>query len=129
MGLSQFDETVPRVSQLVLNSGNGTTPATVWDWGTDVARVDAAFVSNNDVIPHVVDLILNNGSVATLLGSASVPAGAGYGGAPAVDVVAAVLVSALNGLPLGIGDFLQVGVEVAITAAFEVHVSMFGGLV
>lgn len=80
------------------------------------------FVSNSDSIPHTV--ILANAGFAPpgQYGSISVPAGAGQGAVPSVDMVLAILGTGNQGLPIPATYFLTVQVGEAITSG---HVNCY----
>lgn len=128
MGQSVFDEKDPYsdVTQIVAATGTGLLAIT--SNAGRRKRADTIIVSSNDTIPHDFQLWLDNGGgQQTLLGTVTIPIGAGNDGAtPPVDVFAA-----LPGLSLGIapedGYSLKISVTVAVAGAFIVYVSTLGG--
>jgi hypothetical protein len=128
MGLSQFDETIGTVKQYPLAPADGIVVQDLWDTAPYQSRIDVIVAGNSDVIPHVVRFYYSTGGTTTLLGSVSVPAGAGTLGTPTVDMLAAFPVGLQAGMLMPPGTILQVQNEVVAGAATAVDVTAFGAL-
>lgn len=74
------------------------------------------WVSNSDTIAHTVRVVDASISPAGIIGSASIPAGAGHGATNAVDLVALLLGATNNGIPLPGSFHIAVAVGEAIAA-------------
>src|SRR6266581_6119863 len=127
MGLSQFDEQLAIVGVGIINAATGTARIAAAAFQGRQHRVDSVFCTNTDVIAHVVRLWMNKGGVFALLGSETIPAGAGTGGAPSIDLLASCLPVGEAGLVLDNTCELDVSVEVAVTLTNEVDVTLQGG--
>jgi hypothetical protein len=91
-----------------------------WSYGNQV--INGMWASNNDTIDHKlrVSLASTNGALAQW--EVDVPIGAGYGTAPAVDVMTAILGVGNTGILLGPNDFFVVGMTTAILSVKVVNV-------
>ena len=127
MGLSQFDEQLAIVGVGIINAATGTGRIAAAPFQGRQHRVDAVYCTNTDVIAHNVRLWLNRGGVFGLLGSENVPAGAGTGGSPSIDLIATCLPASQTGLVLDNTCELDVSVEVAVTLTYEVDVIVQAG--
>ena len=127
MGLSFFDEQRPVQQVNKIDAAVGTALVVAWNEEPFPSRVDWIIVANSDVIPHVVDVWYNKSSYGVLVGSVSVPAGAGYGGSPSIDLLAAMMAVPFTGLLFDNNGSLSYSVEVAVTAAFTVTLLTIGG--
>ena len=128
MPLSQFEEYEPLNFSQIVNAAAGTDPLPFVPSENYRTRIDDISATNNDSIDHVVyfRFVADGGEVRA--GSVMVPAGAGYDGVPAVSFFNNIFFSAAYFLfPTTQG--LNVGVEVAMTGASEVHVLGRGGKV
>ena len=128
MSIAQFDERVVNNSTRLVVPADGTALLPLVTVGVGDRRVDALLVSNRDTIAHVVNIVLTHVGVLTVLGSTSVPAGAGFAGAPSVDIMAASFPSTQVGMNLTGADLLGVQLAVAVAATFDVSVTAVGGL-
>ncbi len=127
MGLTQFDEQLAIVGVGIINAATGTARIAAAPFQARQHRVDAVYCTNTDVIAHVVRLWMNKGGVFGLIGSETIPAGAGTGGAPSIDLLATCLPVGEVGLLLDSSCELDVSVEVAVTLSNEVDVVLQGG--
>jgi len=90
-------------------------------------RYDACIATSTDTIAHVVELILLDGSNTTVLGTATLPAGAGGAGTPGVDLLGLALPAVLSGIAIKAVSNFQVRFQVAIQATFQVDFTLVGG--
>lgn len=127
MSLSQFDERTALVTPVQIALADGVALKTLATGALSGQRVDDILASNNDTIPHVLELALTVGAVTYALGSVSVPAGTGWAGAPALSLGATLLPPLQAGWLLGYNNLLKVRVTVAMVGAFVCDVVGFGG--
>jgi hypothetical protein len=125
--LNVFAETIPASTLLRIVNATGTTPVAVISPLLFPIRVDNVYVTNNDAIAHVVSVLLNTGSGSGRVCSANVPAGAGFGGVVAVDVLAVGLPAGQTGIVVASASVLSVAVEVTVVGAFIVAVNVVAG--
>jgi hypothetical protein len=129
MGLSQYDERSPAWQQGSLTIASGTTVVDMFTPTGSAVRVDAVLVSSTSLTPQIVDLWLTRYDGNGLVGSVSIPAGAGFAGVPIVDLIASIAPAAIGALVLLTGVGLGVGVEVALTGSDTLGVQVLGGYV
>src|SRR5438477_1656273 len=98
MGLSQFDEKSAVVATGRILNAAGTTKVLTYSPASQLARLDGVVLTNNDVIAHVVEVILSGGGIDAVLGSASIPAGQGFNNSPGLDILALALPPTVTGL-------------------------------
>jgi hypothetical protein len=127
MGTQVFDErTVLNQSRLVVPADGTGVLALVTATTTD-RRIDTLLCANRDGIAHVVSLVFTNGAVVTQLGSVSVPAGTGYAGTPAIDLLVACFPVSQAGLAIQPTQLLGIQLAVAVVATFDLSVTALGG--
>jgi hypothetical protein len=129
MGLSTFDEFLPISQRTLIKAAQTTAIQQIAVSVNGSLRIDNVLVSNNDVIAHVVDLVVSSGVTPTIIGGASVPAGTGYAGTKSIDLLATALPATLVGLVLPLGTGLYANAEVAVTSTFELDLTVLGGVV
>lgn len=127
MSLQTFDERTPEVFPLVFDDGN--SPGTLQLTPNDklLRRVDAILVTNNDTIDHELILRWNDGTSATWVGSLVVPAGQGFAGTPALDLMASAFPATQVGIALFLFTWLDVRCPVALNSGKGVFISAVGG--
>jgi len=123
---NQFSETKPLQNFLQIVNANGTTVLQLTTQTDRSQRWDTILLTNTDTIAHVVRLFTHIATTQVLLGSVSVPAGAGTLGAAPVELLAAVFPATTQGCVLVQGNYLMISVEVAVVATFSVFVGAFG---
>jgi hypothetical protein len=127
MGLSNFDEKYAYTNFLSADSGFGTSDTGfVAGVGYD-RRIDFLIGSNSDTIDHAIELGFAGDAGFQTFASAIVPAGAGYGGLAAVDVLALGLPPNMVGLVVPASFAFAVRIPVAITGAGVVGLLALGG--
>jgi hypothetical protein len=122
-----FSELKPLQNFLQIINANGTTVIQLTTTTDRSQRWDTILLTNTDTIAHVVRLFTHIATTQVLLGSISVPAGAGTLGAPPVELLAALFASTGQGCVLNQGNYLMISVEVAVVATFSLFVAAFGG--
>jgi hypothetical protein len=127
MGIQTFDEILPSLLGVTFVNADGVTIKVVAGNSLQRLRCDGLIATNTDTIAHVARLYLNLAAVNYLLGSVSIPAGAGTLGAPGIDLIAGALPAAVSTIVLGPGQFLTLSMEVAVVATFTVAVAALGG--
>jgi len=127
MGLQNFNELAPINQGITLNNGSGTGNVELTLQGMPVWRVDEIIVFSTDSAARVMRLLWHTASTALLLGSATIPAGAGTAGAASIDLIQAIAVFASRGIVLPAGDYLMVAMESAITSPLNIVVVAMGG--
>jgi hypothetical protein len=128
MGVQLFNEQFPVLYGLQLANGDGTAVTLFTASLLQFQRIDHILASNSDAIPHVVNITaLVNGNEQRVA-SASVPAGAGYGGAPPVDLFVAGVPAGFDGIPLASNVHLSAQLEISMTGATLMNLLATGGL-
>jgi hypothetical protein len=127
MSTSQFNETRPIVQQVILDVDIAEGEESVLDWGSDNFRIDAMVATSTEPIDHVLTVILHS-SLDTPLGSVNIPAGAGHGAVPAVDVLGGLPSILRNGWAMTPAESVHVALEVTCSTGL-VAVTAIGGVV
>jgi hypothetical protein len=130
MGLQQFDEVAAIVDVYSISSGD--TPGTVTDIGQQregAVRYDAITSVNTDSVSHNVSLYLWNVGVNHLLGTVTVPTGAGLGGVAPVDLLAALRPSDQKWLLVPPNWKLRFAFTTAVGAGATLELLAVGGIV
>jgi len=127
VGLGQFDETYPYTFAAHVQSTDGVASVLISGTESGPRRIDAITATNTDTIVHVIQLRQVFGTTTRLIGSATIPIGAGTGGLASLDVLAACQPSTNPSLCLLPGDSLSVVLEVALTATKVIDIVTRGG--
>ena len=126
MGLSLFDEHAPVNPATELTIADTTVPKYLTQGSGRGTRIDDIVLTSDAAGPVDVQIVLDNGT-ARVLGTKSVPAGAGLSSAvPAVDALTVFPVS-IGALVLAGGTTLKVGMAATLGAGETVSVLAFGG--
>ena len=126
-GPGQFNEVYAQENSQTFLAADAVAAKIVFDPAPYMGRVDAIVATSTDVVDHYLTLSYNNVTATGSLGTVKVPAGAGYGAVPAVDVIAGLPASIQTNLTFGLGSILYGFLDTAVTAAFEVDVTAVGG--
>jgi hypothetical protein len=127
MGLGIFDESrVYQAARIVLPA-DAVALVPLVAVGTVDRRIDNLLAVNRDTIAHTVNVVTTIGGVLTVIGSVSVPAGQGYAGTKALDLLDGALPATQVGLNLISGNLLGVQLVVAVQATFDLTVFANGG--
>lgn len=126
MGLGIFDERVAVNPAVSLTVADTTVPAYLTQGGGRATRIDAIMLTSDAAGPVEARIVLDNGT-PRILGTKTVPAGAGMSGAvPAVDAFGVFPVGP-GGLVLAGGTTLKIGVVVTLGAGETLTALAFGG--
>ena len=126
-GLSSFSEAMPATNAVAFLPATGTNYQTLITGLYSSFRVDAILATNSDSVDHVVLLALNQSGTRHVIGSATIPAGAGTGGAAAVDVLALAMPATVAGIPFVAVESLDAKMVVAVGAGNTVELCVVGG--
>jgi len=130
MPLQQFDERILVSNGLTLDD---TTTTATWhpiltSYPTGDWRADVLQATNTDTIDHNLLISPDNGS-PFVAGQVLLPAGAGTGAVPPVDILAAILPAAYHYLLIPNADSIAVQLLEAISSGKMVHLFVMGGVV
>jgi len=129
MGLTVYDERIPYASYLQLVPADTTTWKVLHGTLPSSLRADMIKVRSGSATEAIVHLaIYTSGSYAEL-GSVPIPAVAGHGGDPGVNLLASVLDTPLDGLAVAAGIQLAVSVETTLDTGEFLDFTLVGGLV
>jgi hypothetical protein len=123
----QFNETLALTEYGTLHDTDGTSQVQIGSAELRPKRYDQILVSSSDPVARVIDLGVMLAGTFYFLGSATIPANAGRGGAKTVDILADAVPTSLAGLPMAINTVLNVQAEVALSAATEMQFVLVGG--
>ena len=127
-GLSAFSETQPIAQGTSFTSADTTVAKNILTAQSTFARVDEIVISSDDTAAVIIDVYLRTSATNTLLGSVTVPPGAGHAGAPPVAFFGALNIANLNGIALTQVQSLQAACEATMTAAKTCVVTVVGGI-
>jgi hypothetical protein len=128
MGLTTYDESFPFLGVNVLNNASGTTPVAVVNAQPQKVRLDKMRATSTCAAPYVLGIFLRTSGVSYRIGGISIPAGAGDGTVPTVDVLAGML-TPIDGLTLSNAWGIYAGVDTTITAPGTITLSTYGGFI
>ena len=126
-GTASFSELYPLNVTAILNAASGILPVILSGGPPPMMRVDQMIASQNDVVDHVMHVILYDGVNISELFNVTVPAGSGFGTIPATDVLAAAPTSIQTGFVIGSPLAIAVYLEVVLGGASNLYVTFFGG--
>ncbi len=126
MGVSVFDEQIPYTDFEKIDNAWGLSHITVIGNTNDRWRLDTLILTSNDVVDHDVQLWSSySGAAQSLIGTVSVPAGAGTTSLlPPVEAVAILLPG--RGFVGEPRDGLAIGPVVAVTAGKFIYATILG---
>jgi hypothetical protein len=127
-GLAQFNEIAPYGTNVVLSNASGTSEVTLVSSNVARLRIDAIVCTNTDTVAHVLDIKLQY-VASHVIGSVTIPAGAGYGAVPSIEVVQALNLPNVPGFILPATCFINVQLEVTLTSGKVVELCAIGGYV
>lgn len=127
LGIQQFDENSGLIVQYGFTSTDGTTAVQLLENLQVAVRVDQISAINTDAIDHHADVVLIAGGTPFVLGSVTIPAGAGVGGVPNVDLLTPSLHAPQAGIVIPYDMGLSVGMEEAVVFGALVAVTVLGG--
>lgn len=129
MGILPFSELQPIVITTFLVPASATTPQSFNSATYNQFRLDAIVASSTDSVDRKLALYIFDGLFSMLLGVVNVPAGAGNGTIPVVDVIAGLPAGIQGFIVQAVSTYLQVGVLSTITAAKQINVVGVGAAI
>ena len=126
-GLGQSFLTQPLVAQVTFANADGTTAKALVAAPSAYWRIVAINVTSDDTAAQVIRIFTRLSSTNYLLGSLSIPAGAGTAGAAPKEFFGDIMPANENGLDMGNSNGLQASMEAAITSGKTVTVTVFYG--
>lgn len=127
MGLSLYDEQIIYTRGVQFLLADGTTPKDLAMAPQGWERIHEIWATNTDAIAHVVQVMYQSGALNGLVGSVSVPAGAGVGGAASVALLATIFGTANEGLAFNPNTGVVAGLEVAMVGTAAVTLLAIAG--
>ena len=128
MGTQQFNESYPVFAGLSLDSTYvANTQTAIGVQANYPSRWDTLQAANDDTITHTVTVYLFDNPTYFPLGEVDVPAGAGNGTTPTVDLIQPFLPTTMHGFAVPTYYQLAVSVGEAITAGKHIYFSATGG--
>jgi hypothetical protein len=126
-GTQSFGEVYPLNAFGTLNDSIGTTPQVVASPAPPSYRMDQFYWSSTDAIDHVVHFGWFDGSTFFEIFNFTLPALAGQGSVPAVDMFALAPASLATGFAAASFTALAIQLEVPLTSTTTISYSWFGG--
>jgi hypothetical protein len=126
MSLQVFDGRAPLLNTKHFLAADSTNKIDMGYSPLPHQLITAILLTNEDTIDHVVALWQKNAAAYFLLGSVNVPAGAGIAAAPAIDLIAAVPLTATGGLLQIYNNQYALSLEVAMVAAHWLDATALG---
>lgn len=121
----------PRSAAVKRVNSDGTATVALFTAGENGALIDNVSVVSTDTVAVILVLSLDDGTLETLIGEVSIPAGSGSDGSSPVknllDAVALPFLQSGGGLPLGANDVLKIAAKVAVTATKQLDIRAYGG--
>lgn len=127
MSLGQFNENHAIQTTQFFFVSDGTSQKGVSSQQSFDTRYDQCLCMNAGLIDHVVNIGFQLGPPNINIISVNVPAGAGLGGVPPVDLLLNFGTTLQPGLVVPSGSQLAVNLEVAVVADNDVLMTFLGG--
>jgi hypothetical protein len=128
VGISTFDGQQSIIGSVILAAGSGTTPGYIWNTTYQRARMDHIWITSTATGAHVLGIYYRAGSTNYRIAGINVPAGAGDGTVPSVDVVQGVP-QLVDGLQINGSSVVYIGCDVALTGGETITLTGAGSLV
>lgn len=128
MGFQTFDERIAINLVAQLANSDGTTSRSIWTADAQVRRLDAIFISSTDTVDRYVQFNLNIGAADQALWEVLIPAGAGHGVVPSVEVFETLNKVNLAGMVVGPGNIVRWNAVVTLTSAKILQLIALGGI-
>jgi hypothetical protein len=128
MSFTTFDERIALSAASQIAPGDTTTAKSFWTTDAQVRRVDSILLSSTDTVDRYVQFSLNLGATDQQMFEVLVPAGAGHGVVPVVEVFATINQANLIGLVVGPSCVLRWNAVVTITTAKVLQAVLTGGI-
>ena len=87
MGLSIYDEHTAYLVTKPIDNTNGVVPVTMVEPTIGALRVDAIIAASFAAADHIIEVVMNGPSDVAFLANVNIPAGAGTGVIPVVDLI------------------------------------------
>lgn len=124
MGFAVYDEHILQQPYSVLANADGTGIKTFYQAPTPGARVDSLWAVSDDTVDHTVNLVVQANGDNIFLPDVLIPAGAGHGAVPAVELITAS-VSPLMGCILLFEQF-QLAINLPVIVSSGKHLWIWG---
>lgn len=111
-----------------VTAGHGTAQTALMPATTPPNQIDHLLANSSDTVDHICTIWLGNQGVYYPQFSAAVPAGAGNGVVPAVDLILAGLPAGFDTIILPTQWLVAFSIEANVTAG-QFQVTSFGGFV
>ena len=128
MSFQTFDERIALGAASQLLPADTTVAKSFWTADAQVRRLDAIILSSTDTVDRAVQFAINLGSTDQALFEVNVPAGAGHGIVPPVEVFQTLNLTNLAGMVFPVSGTLRWNAVVTITAAKLVQAVALGGI-
>lgn len=128
MSKGLFDITEPIVASNKWDTANPTDTYTMITGGYPGGFIAAMVATNSDTIAHTIKLAMSGIAFGGLIETINVPAGAGYGTTPAVDVMAALPAALAGGFVFTYEYSLTAAGGEAVGTDKLVGLVVFGGM-
>lgn len=129
MPLTRYAESYPVYARIALTNALGTQAVQSTPSVEVPHRFDMVLAISTSVTDHDVRLEAYVAAVGYILGTVSVPAGAGYGVVPAVDLVAALIAAPNDGVVLPAGANLRGACAASLASGETLTLVCVGGTV
>jgi len=129
MPLSRYQEHAAVYQKASLAAANGTNVVSTAPNQDLQYRVDAAYAVSTCTTDRYVEVQINSGAIAYVIGCVLVPAGAGLDAVPSVDLIAALIKPPNDGVVLQALAVVKFRVTEALEAGTTLTISLVGGLV
>lgn len=128
MSFQTFDERIALAIGSQLLPADTTVAKSFWTIAGDVRRLDTVVLSSTDTVDRVVQFSVLLGATNFPLFEVNVPAGAGHGVVPAVELFATINQVNLVGIVIPTNGTLQWSAVVTVTAAKAITAVALGGI-
>jgi hypothetical protein len=129
MGFSTFDERSLISAPTQLSQYSGIVAVPIFLAVEGPVRFDLIALNSTCAASHVVELLLAAPTVPVIIGSVTVPAGAGADGSPPVSLLANILTGPQDGLVFQRNQTLYVRAQVILGAGELINILYLGGYV
>jgi hypothetical protein len=127
MAISVFQEVLAQQNVDQILAANGFNAIVALTGQSRGSRLDRLYLSNNDTIDHLVQVVFADPSANfSMLGAVNVPHGAGFTSL-AVEAVALLVPNGDQCIQLPLNCSVRIQVPVAVTSTFQVGMVAIGG--
>lgn len=128
MSFQVFDERIALGAASQLAPADTTVAKSFWTADAQVRRLDAIVLSSTDTSDRAVQFAINLGAADQALFEVNVPAGAGHGIVPPIEVFQTLNLTNLPALVVPGGGTLRWNAVVTVTTAKVIQAVAFGGI-